>query len=99
MISEHQNPEVDQLEQVGAAQQKRRSRRQSCLRSAEFLARNGDLLETETRTGYNPMMEDYDNTSILLAQAGKEAHRIKYFNKEAYETAFFYYCKGRDKWV
>ena len=45
------------------------------------------------------MMEDYGNTSMLLAQAGKEAHRIKYFNKEAYETAFFYYCKGRDKWV
>ena len=40
-----------------------------------------------------------DAGTILLAQAGKEAHRIKYFNKEAYETAFCYYCKERDKCV
>jgi hypothetical protein len=34
-----------------------------------FLSRNVNPRRTETRTGYNPMLEDYSNTAFLIAKS------------------------------
>lgn len=37
--------------------------------SDAFLSRNVNPRRTETRTGYNPMLEDYSNTAFLIAKS------------------------------
>jgi hypothetical protein len=39
------------------------------LSSDSFLSRNVNPRRTETRTGYNPMLEDYTNTAFLIAKS------------------------------
>ena len=36
------------------------------LPSAQFLRRHADVARTRTMYGYNPMLEDYTNTRVLL---------------------------------
>lgn len=42
-------------------------------KSARFLYEYGEWRETETRSGYNPLMEDFRNTCFFLASAGPGA--------------------------
>ena len=37
-------------------------------KAAEFLAAHADLAATRTRSGWNPLLDDFDNTSVLLAE-------------------------------
>lgn len=43
------------------------------LKSARFLYEYGEWKETETRSGYNPFIEDFRNTCFFLASAGPGA--------------------------
>jgi hypothetical protein len=38
------------------------------LKSREFLARHADAARTRTMSGFNPLLDDYVNTSILVAE-------------------------------
>ena len=40
------------------------------VKSARFLHEFADVAEAETRSGYNPLMEDFRNTCVFLADAG-----------------------------
>lgn len=40
------------------------------VKSARFLYEYGEPAETETRSGYNPLLEDFRNTCLFLASAG-----------------------------
>lgn len=40
------------------------------MKSAEFMRLYADLAATRTRSGYNPLLEDYSNTSFFLGGEG-----------------------------
>lgn len=40
------------------------------VKNARFLFEYGETPETETRSGYNPLLEDFRNTCLFLASAG-----------------------------
>lgn len=43
------------------------------VKSGRFLYEYGEWKETETRSGYNPLIEDFRNTCFFLASAGPGA--------------------------
>lgn len=56
---------AEMYERIGE-QKNRYSRQTKILTSKSFLIKYGEIEKTRTRTGYNPMLEDYSNTSFLL---------------------------------
>lgn len=42
----------------------------SVQKSPDFLEKYADLAATRTITGYNPMVDDFQNTSVLICSAG-----------------------------
>jgi hypothetical protein len=46
------------------------TRQTRVVKSGRFLYEYGEWKETETRSGYNPLLEDFRNTCVFLASAG-----------------------------
>jgi hypothetical protein len=38
------------------------------LKSAEFMKAHAEVKQVETRSGYNPMLEDFQNTAFFLVE-------------------------------
>ena len=53
------------------------------IKSADFLKEYADISQTQTRNGYNPLLEDFSNTRFLLSsRRKKKVHTKEKIDKE-----------------